>query len=116
MSDWLPEWAWITLGVVAGVYLLWKLFRPRYNFRDKTVIITGGSRGLGLCMAREFQRRGARLGICSRDGGQLAKALAELSAKGQVYGRTCDVANADDLRAWIDECRRELGADRRVRP
>ena len=32
-----------------------------YDLKDKTVLITGGSRGLGLVLARQFAREGARL-------------------------------------------------------
>jgi len=38
-----------------------------YDLKNKTVLITGGSRGLGLVMAREFAAEGARLVLCARD-------------------------------------------------
>jgi hypothetical protein len=41
--------------------------RRSYELRDKVVLITGGSRGLGLVLAREFARRGSRVAICARD-------------------------------------------------
>ena len=60
----------IKIAALAGGAVLLKsalshLFE--YDLRDKTVLITGGSRGLGLVMAREFAREGARLAICARD-------------------------------------------------
>jgi NADPH:quinone reductase-like Zn-dependent oxidoreductase len=39
----------------------------RYALRGRTVLITGGSRGLGLILARELARAGARVAICGRD-------------------------------------------------
>ena len=45
----------------AGVALLTRSLSSRYELQNKTVLITGGSRGLGLVMAREFGRRGALL-------------------------------------------------------
>src|SRR5947199_5598826 len=43
-----------------------------YDLRDKTVLITGGSRGLGLVMARELLRQGAKVVVCARDREELA--------------------------------------------
>lgn len=41
--------------------------RNEYDFRDKTALVTGGSRGLGLLLARELAREGSRVAICARD-------------------------------------------------
>ncbi|HEY4649393.1 MAG TPA: SDR family NAD(P)-dependent oxidoreductase, partial [Gemmatimonadales bacterium] len=48
----------------------------RYRMRGKVVLITGGSRGLGLALARELGARGARLAICGRDPESLERARA----------------------------------------
>ena len=45
-----------------------------YDLRGKSVLITGGSRGLGLVMAREFINEGARVCICARDPAELERA------------------------------------------
>src|SRR5262244_3771078 len=44
------------------------------DLRDRGVLITGASRGLGLQLAREFGRHGARLAICARDPDELKRA------------------------------------------
>jgi NADPH:quinone reductase-like Zn-dependent oxidoreductase len=49
-------------GLVAA-YMLTHRTRP-YDLRGKTVLITGGSRGLGLILAREVGRAGGRVAIC----------------------------------------------------
>ncbi len=47
---------------------------------NKVVVITGGSKGIGLSCAHGFLAEGARVAIVSRDSGNLARAQAELSA------------------------------------
>ncbi|MGZ6135017.1 MAG: SDR family NAD(P)-dependent oxidoreductase, partial [Myxococcaceae bacterium] len=56
---------WKTLGaiVAAGAWVGRQVTRPRYVLRSKVVVLTGGSRGLGLELARVFARRGARLAL-----------------------------------------------------
>jgi NADP-dependent 3-hydroxy acid dehydrogenase YdfG len=71
------------LGV--GGYLAYRaLTAPdhRKAFGGKHVVITGGSRGLGLVLARQFARAGARLSICSRDPDELTRAVEDLSGRG----------------------------------
>ncbi len=63
-----------------------------YNFKNKVVLITGGSRGLGLVMARQLADEGARLVLCARDAEELAVAKAELTRRGaEVFTVVCDV-------------------------
>ena len=53
-------------GAIAGGALLARSYvraRRFYDLNKKVVLITGGSRGLGLVMAREFAKRGARIVI-----------------------------------------------------
>src|SRR5262245_21955296 len=53
-----------------------------YSFRGKTVLITGGSRGLGLVLARQLVDEGARLALCARDTAELDRARADLVERG----------------------------------
>jgi NAD(P)-dependent dehydrogenase (short-subunit alcohol dehydrogenase family) len=72
--------------------------RRLYDLHDRVVLVTGGSRGLGLVMAREFAARGARLVICARDAVELERARAELSNLGaDVLAMTADVTIRDDV-------------------
>ena len=59
----------LAVAAGAGAVVALRALRGRatYDFRDKSVLITGGSRGLGLVMAREFAAQGARLTIVARD-------------------------------------------------
>jgi len=51
----------LVLGAAAGLAMAVAARRPTYSFRGRTVIITGGSRGLGLVLAREFDDIGTKL-------------------------------------------------------
>ncbi len=67
------------------------------QFHGKTVVIVGGSRGLGLVMARQFGREGARLVLAARDQGELDRAAEELRGEGiDVSALTCDVMRRDE--------------------
>ena len=79
----------------AGLGAVWAVRRLRlssYTMPGKTVVVTGGSRGLGLALAREVAAQGARVAICGRDAGSLERArqsLAQISA--DVLAVTCDI-------------------------
>ena len=88
------------LGV--GGYYAYRALKPRYDFHNKHVLITGGSRGLGLVLARQFAGRGARLTICSRDADELLRAGDELHARGaQAVAIECDVTDRARVRELV---------------
>lgn len=68
--------------------------RPKSDFRwaGQVVLITGGSRGLGLVLARQLAQQGAKLALLARDEGELREAARELTAKGsEVLTLVADV-------------------------
>jgi NAD(P)-dependent dehydrogenase (short-subunit alcohol dehydrogenase family) len=71
------------------------------SFAGRTVIITGGSRGLGLLLARRFAAEGARLAICSRNQVELDAASEELSKSADVHAEVCDVSIEQDVHRLI---------------
>jgi short-subunit dehydrogenase len=83
------------LGILAGAYLVKRVIEARANRLDgRVVLITGGSRGLGLLLAREFGRRGCRIAICARDAGELERARLGLERRGhEVFAAPCDVSD-----------------------
>ena len=78
--------------------------RPPIQLRDRVAVITGGSRGLGLLMARELAAAGARLAILARDPAELDLARRELAAAGgqRVLALPCDVGKEEEVRWAID--------------
>ncbi len=81
-----------------------------YDLRGKTVLITGGSRGLGLVMAREFAREGARLVICARDPAELERARVDLSSRGaNVLAVPCNVTDRWQVNEMVIMARKRFG-------
>jgi len=69
-----------------------------YDLKNKTVLITGGSRGLGLVMAREFAREGARLVLCARDEEELQRARSDIDDySAEVMTIPCDITNKQSV-------------------
>ena len=96
---------WVLLGVGS---LLWRLRQS--DLRGQVVLITGGSRGLGLAMAREFGRQGARIVLCARDAAELTRARTSLHSQGvEALSFTCDVASAADVERLIAEVTETCG-------
>ena len=100
--------AGLAVGLWAGVEASGA--RARANLRGKLVLITGGSRGLGLDLARAFGGQGCRVAICARDEGTLAKARAALLDDG-VEAQTfpCDVTDKAQVAALIEDVNARMG-------
>jgi NAD(P)-dependent dehydrogenase (short-subunit alcohol dehydrogenase family) len=97
----------VGLGVAAGIGTAIAVAkgarRTRYSFRDKVVLITGGSRGLGLALARRLAAEGARLVLAGRNPGSLARAAQELTAAGaDVIAVECDVQNREQVNSTVE--------------
>ncbi len=65
--------AWITARVIRTA---------RYTLRDKVAVITGGSRGLGLVLARRICAQGGSVALIARDPDELTRAKADLAPRG----------------------------------
>jgi NAD(P)-dependent dehydrogenase (short-subunit alcohol dehydrogenase family) len=84
----------------------------RISFSDQVVLITGGSRGLGLVMARQLAAEGAHVAICARDRNELGYAAADLREHGavDVLADVCDVTRPHEVREWIRSVYSRKGA------
>lgn len=77
--------------------------QPERPGRGGVALVTGGSRGLGLSLAREFARHGFRLAICARDTAELADAESDLTRRGaQVLTVPCDIADRDQAEHVVE--------------
>ncbi len=76
----------------------------------RVVLITGGSKGIGLACARMFAQEGARVAIASRSQENLEKARQELTQEGiTVFTVRADFSNAKDAQAAVSATEKELG-------
>lgn len=77
------------------------------TFQDQAVLITGGTRGIGLATARRFLEQGASVVIAGRGEASLASALASL--EGNVHGCTADVTTVEGCRHAVAYALRAFG-------
>ena len=81
-----------------------------FSFRDKVVIVTGGSRGLGLVLTRRLALLGAKVAILARDEEGLARAREDLrSRRFDVLAVRCDVRDRSQVQAAIRTVTQALG-------
>jgi len=74
------------------------------DLTGQTALVTGGSRGLGLLLARELLREGCRVAICARDQAELDRARDELASEGgEVMPVVCDIADPEDVERMVNE-------------
>ncbi len=96
------------LGVLTGAAAMivgGRIARRRHaiDFAGRTVVITGGSRGLGLVLGRQLAAEGARLCLLARDLAELERARGEMTALGaDVMIIRCDVRRRAEVRAAVD--------------
>ncbi len=82
----------------------------QYSLNGKTVLITGGSRGLGLVLARKILQEGARVAICARDASELERARVDLEKYGkEVLAIPCDVTDEFEVKQMIRIVRDRFG-------
>ena len=82
----------------------------RFSFAGKAVLIAGGSRGLGLVLARQLVDADARVAILARTTADLEDAERELLARGgEVLGLRCDVSRPEEVRSAVQHVLQRFG-------
>ena len=80
------------------------------TMKDRVAVVTGGSKGIGIAVARRFAESGAKVAILARGAGDLKAAREALGKDGlQVHDYVCDVAKAQDISATYDKIVKDLG-------
>lgn len=105
--------AWWLLAAGVGVTLglrEWARRSSEISLNGKVAAVTGGSRGLGLVLARRLVDAGAAVAICARDEEELRRARQDLVERGgRVYAHVCDLTDRDDVERWLAAVRQDLG-------
>jgi NAD(P)-dependent dehydrogenase (short-subunit alcohol dehydrogenase family) len=85
--------AWVTARAICTA---------RYTLRDKVAVITGGSRGLGLVLARHVCAQGGNVALIARDPDELARAKADLApGGGAVLTIQCDLLDITQIQPAV---------------
>ena len=82
----------------------------KIELTGRRALIAGGSRGIGLAIARSFADAGADVAICARQAAALQSAAATLERTGRrVSARPCDLSDAQQVRDWVSAAAADLG-------
>ena len=99
-------------GLLAGAAAVAAARRAatRMSLEGRTALITGGSRGLGLAIARELGRLGAHVTLAARDALELDAARADLEARGiGVSVLVCDLSQRGEAERIVEQVVAERG-------
>ena len=88
---------------LTGAWIAGRAFRrARYTLRDKVVLISGGSRGLGLVLARHICKQHGKVALIAREREELGRAKADLASRGgKVLAMECDLLDPAQIRAAV---------------
>jgi NAD(P)-dependent dehydrogenase (short-subunit alcohol dehydrogenase family) len=103
------HWALAGVGTAALAWLAYSRLK-RDDLRGKSVLIMGGSRGLGLALAEQFAREGCRIALCARDPDELRRAREQVAALGtEAFALRCDVRRREEVEDAVARVERTFG-------
>ena len=79
------------------------------RLKDKKILITGGSKGIGKGLAKIFLNNGAQVVICARNEEELKKTCNDLKNEGQISDIRADLTNISDIGLIIEKIDTEFG-------
>jgi len=90
-------------ALLAAAWLVLRFIRTaRYSLRGKIALITGGSRGLGLVLARHLCAQGGSVALIARDPDELARAKTDLTRRGgTVLTIQCDLLDSGQIQSAV---------------
>ena len=105
------SWVFLLGGIALAGWTVTRAMRESFSFHGKSVLITGGSRGLGLVIARRLCAEGARVALLARDANELALARDELTkAGGEAITIVCDLLDRTQTESAVEKVINRFGS------
>ncbi|MEO7658281.1 MAG: SDR family NAD(P)-dependent oxidoreductase, partial [Pyrinomonadaceae bacterium] len=79
------------------------------NVGKRSIVITGGTKGIGFAIAESLAATGARVFICGRSQTDIDASVARLSMVGEAAGSVCDVRDEEQVRRMLDDAKKGFG-------
>lgn len=80
------------------------------GLKDKIVVITGGTSGIGAAMAIEYAKEESKVVVCGRNKSKLENFITSAKEQGyDIYGRTCDVTNENNIENFAEGVAQKYG-------
>ena len=79
------------------------------DYKDKNVVVTGASGGMGVVLCKQLARQGARLSLCSDNPEKLSVLVSELSQITEVFAKAVDISKEAEVQAFFAEAYEKHG-------
>ena len=93
----------LAVALVFAAWLALRIIRTlHFSLKNKVALITGGSRGLGLVLARQICAAGGNVALLARDNEELMRAKTDLAGRGgRVVTIQCDLLDSGQIQSAI---------------